>query len=229
MTVKRRTKIVATLGPATHEPEVLDALIESGVDVVRINFSHGDVDKCIELAKLVRNRARAYGRQVGLLADLQGPKIRIARFKEGKVNLLEGEQFVLDAALDPDMGDIKQVGVGYKQLPQDVKRGDTLLLDDGRIVLWVDNVVEQRVICRIVIGGELSDNKGINRQGGGLSATALTDKDKADIITAAKMQADYLAVSFPRSVEDIDEATFEAFEEKLNNWMIQYVEQFAAR
>jgi pyruvate kinase len=206
LTVKRRTKIVATLGPATQDPDILDGIIEAGVDVVRINFSHGNVEQYIELAETVRNRARAYGRQVGVLADLQGPKIRISRFKKGKITLAEGEQFILDADLASDVGDNTQVGVDYKALPQDVKRGDTLLLDDGRIVLWVKSVEAQQVICKVVIGGELSNNKGINRQGGGLSADALTDKDKADIIVAAKMQADYLAVSFPRSADDINYA-----------------------
>jgi len=203
LSVRRRTKIVATLGPATNTPEVIDALIDAGVNVVRLNFSHGEPQKHLELAETVRNRARAFGRQVGVLADMQGPKIRISRFKNGKIVLEEDAEFVLDADLDSDVGDSKQVGIDYKQLPQDVKRGDTLLLDDGRIVLWVENVEGQRVICRVVIGGELSNNKGINRQGGGLSAEALTEKDKADIIVAAKMQADYVAISFPRSAEDI--------------------------
>lgn len=203
MAVKRRTKIVATLGPASNNPEVLDALIQAGVDVVRLNFSHGEASEHLALAETVRNRARAYGRQVGVLADMQGPKIRIARFKEGKVFLAEKATFILDADLASDMGDNQQVGIDYKQLPQDVRRGDTLLLDDGRIVFWVEQVEGQRVICQVVIGGELSNNKGINRQGGGLSAEALTDKDKADIITAAEMQADYIAISFPRSADDI--------------------------
>ena len=203
MTAKRRTKIVATLGPASNSPEVLDELIEAGLDVVRLNFSHGDAKEHLKLAETVRNRAQAYGHQVGVLADLQGPKIRIARFKTGKIVLEEGAQFTLDAALDSDAGDDDQVGVDYKQLPQDVHRGDTLLLDDGRVILWVDRVEDQRVTCKVVIGGELSNNKGINREGGGLSAEALTEKDKADIITAAEMKADYIAVSFPRSAEDI--------------------------
>ncbi len=203
MAVKRRTKIVATLGPASNKPEVLDALIEAGVDVVRLNFSHGKASEHLALAETVRNRARAYGRQVGILADMQGPKIRIARFKVGKIYLKEEATFILDAELDSDAGDEEQVGIDYKQLPQDVERGDTLLLDDGRIVFWVEQVEGQRVICRVMIGGELSNNKGINRQGGGLSAEALTDKDKADIITAAKMKADYIAISFPRSAADI--------------------------
>ena len=206
MSIKRRTKIVATLGPATNTPEVLDDLIEAGVNVVRLNFSHGEASEHLELAETVRNRARAYGRQVGVLADMQGPKIRISRFKEDNVFLKEEAQFVLDADLDSDAGDGEQVGIDYKQLPQDVKRGDTLLLDDGRVVLWVSQVEGNRIICRVVIGGKLSNNKGINRQGGGLSADALTEKDKEDIITAATMQADYVAISFPRSAEDINTA-----------------------
>ncbi|MDF1589585.1 MAG: pyruvate kinase [Gammaproteobacteria bacterium] len=206
MTVRRRTKIVATLGPATNSVDVIDAIIEAGVDVVRLNFSHGEASEKLALAELVRNRARAYGRQVGILADLQGPKIRISRFKDGKIILEENALFVLDAELDSDAGDQDQVGVDYKSLPYDVKRGDTLLLDDGRIVLWVNEVNNLRVICRVIVGGELSNNKGINREGGGLSAAALTDKDKQDIVTAAKMQADYIAVSFPRSAADLDYA-----------------------
>jgi pyruvate kinase len=202
--VRRRTKIVATLGPSTNSPEALDAIINAGVNVVRLNFSHGSIAEHLELAEAVRNRASAYGRHVGVLADMQGPKIRIARFTTGKVFLEEDAEFVLDAALGSDLGNSEQVGIDYKQLPLDVKRGDTLLLDDGRIVFWVKGIEDQRIICRVVVGGELSNNKGINRQGGGLSAAALTEKDKADIIIAAKMQADYVAISFPRSAEDIN-------------------------
>lgn len=204
--MQRRTKILATLGPATDDPKVMDKIIEAGVDVVRINFSHGAPEEHIERAERVRNRARAHGRQVGVLCDLQGPKIRIDRFKDGKINLAEGDTFTLDASCPPDGGDQERVGIAYKELPDDVSRGDTLLLDDGRLVLWVDQVEGTRIICRVVVGGVLSDRKGINRQGGGLSAPALTDKDREDIKTAAKMEADYLAVSFPRTAEDINEA-----------------------
>ncbi len=206
MVLRRRTKIVATLGPSSSSAEALDAIIDAGVNVVRLNFSHGDPKEHLELAESVRNRAQAYGRQVGVLADMQGPKIRISRFKDDKVFLDEGDEFVLDAELDSEVGTSKQVGIDYKELPQDVKRGDTLLLDDGRVVFWVDRVEEQRIYCRVIVGGFLSNNKGINRQGGGLSAAALTEKDKADIIVAAQMQADYVAISFPRSAEDIDYA-----------------------
>ena len=199
----RRTKIVATLGPSTDDPKMLDSIIQAGVDVVRINFSHGNSEDHIRRVESVRNRARAHGRQVGVLVDLQGPKIRISRFREGYVDLKEGEDFTLDIHCDAHDGDEKRVGLVYKELCQDVKRGDTLLLDDGRLILWVHDVVQGRIECRVVVGGKLSDSKGINLQGGGLSADALTEKDIADIKIAAEIDTDYLAVSFPRTAEDI--------------------------
>ncbi|MGD8926661.1 MAG: pyruvate kinase, partial [Thioalkalispiraceae bacterium] len=202
----RRTKIIATLGPSTDDPKMLDKILEAGVDVVRINFSHGSEEEHIERAEKVRNRARAHGRQVGVLADLQGPKIRIEKFKNGKVTLQEGDTFILDTTCGSDAGDSERVGLAYKDLPKDVKRGDTLLLDDGRIVFWVNESTDTEVNCRVMVGGELSDRKGINKQGGGLSAPALTDKDRADIKTAAKMDVDYLAVSFVRHAQDVEEA-----------------------
>ena len=204
--MQRRTKIVATLGPSTDDPKVLDDMIQAGVDVVRLNFSHGSHDEHLQRAEAVRNRARAHGRQVGVLVDLQGPKIRIDRFKEGKVDLKEGEHFILDAVMDADSGTQERVGIAYKALVDDVNRGDTLLLDDGAVVLWVEEVKGSEIITRVVVGGILSNNKGINRQGGGLSALAISDKDRVDIKVAAKMQADYIAVSFPRHAEDIHEA-----------------------
>lgn len=200
----RRTKIVATMGPATDDPKVLDELIQAGVDVVRANFSHGSSEEHKKRVELVRNRAQAHGRQVGVLADLQGPKIRTERFKEGKVLLTEGGRFVLDAACGKNDGDVERVGIAYKDLVNDVNRGDTLLLDDGRIVLWVEEVAGQEIICKVQVGGILSNNKGINRMGGGLSAAALTDKDREDIKTAAEIQADYVAISFPRCAADVN-------------------------
>jgi len=206
----RRTKIVATLGPATDpvnsddaEYEVLDKIIQAGVDVVRVNFSHGSPEEHMQRVDAVRNRARAHGRQVGVLCDLQGPKIRIGKFKLGKIDLQEGGKFVLDADMDLAAGNQERVGITYTSLPDDLSRGDTLLLDDGRIVLWVEDVEGQQINCIVKVGGWLSDSKGINKKGGGLSAKALTDKDLEDIKLAAKMQADYLAVSFPRTAEDI--------------------------
>jgi len=204
--MQRRTKIIATLGPATDDPKVLDKIIEAGVDVVRVNFSHGTAEEHLDRAERVRNRARAHGRQVGVLADLQGPKIRIERFKDKKVFLEEGATFIIDASMDHNSGTVERVGTSYKALPQDVGRGDTLLVDDGRLVFWVEEVRGQEVICRVVVGGTISDRKGINRQGGGLSAAALTDKDREDIKTAAQMQADYVALSFPRTAADVNEA-----------------------
>jgi pyruvate kinase len=206
VTAIRRTKIVATLGPATHSADVLDAMFEAGMNVVRLNFSHGEAAAHISLAGRVRERARACHKPVGILADLQGPKIRIARFQHGQVSLSEGAGFILDAALAADAGDEQQVGIDYKALPADVRENDTLLLDDGRIVLQVASVSGNQIHTRVITGGVLSNNKGINRLGGGLSAGALTDKDRHDIKTAARMQADYLAVSFPRSAADIHEA-----------------------
>jgi len=209
----RRTKIVATLGPATDpkssedgEYEVLDEIIQAGVDVVRVNFSHGSPEEHMQRVEAVRNRARAHGRQVGVLCDLQGPKIRIGKFKLGKVDLNEGDKFILDAKMDLDKGTKERVGITYKELPDDVHRGDTLLLDDGRIVFWVEDVEDREIHCVVKVGGFLSNSKGINRKGGGLSAEALTEKDREDIKLAAKMQADYLAISFPRNAEDVNQA-----------------------
>jgi len=199
----RRTKILATLGPATDKPGVLEELITAGVDVVRMNFSHGSAQDHINRANQVREASKKMGRRVGILADLQGPKIRIARFKETKVNLTVGQTFALDINLDPLAGDNTQVGITYKPLALEVKPGSRLLLDDGRIVMDVINVENMRVNCKVVVGGDLSNNKGINLLGGGLSAAALTDKDKEDIKTIAKIHCDYVAVSFPRSGEDL--------------------------
>ena len=202
----RRTKIIATLGPATDEPDVLEKLIKAGVDVVRLNFSHGHADEQRKRAQAVRDLSEKLGRHVGILADLQGPKIRIARFEDGKVSLQEGAKFTIDVALASTAGDITQVGCDYKPLANDVTEGDRLLLDDGRIVLDVEAVKGSKIKCTVVVGGILSNNKGINLQGGGLSANALTDKDKQDIKTAAEMRVDFVAVSFPRSAEDMHQA-----------------------
>ncbi len=203
----RRTKILATLGPATDKPGVLENMFAAGLDVVRMNFSHGDAETHIQRANRVRELNKKTKRIVGILADLQGPKIRIARFKEDKVFLDEGQDFSLDIGLGTNDGDKTQVGITYEPLAQDVKPGDRLLLDDGRVVMDVVSVEnKRRVNCKVIVGGDLSNNKGINLQGGGLSASALTDKDKEDIFTIARMGADYVAVSFPRSADDIHEA-----------------------
>jgi pyruvate kinase len=202
----RRTKILTTLGPASDTPKVLAEMIRAGVDAVRVNFSHGNPDDHAKRVQRVRDAASAVGKWVGVLADLQGPKIRIERFAEGKVNLAEGDEFTLDVSLDARSGTAKSVGVAYKSLPNDVHAGDVLLLNDGQIVLNVKNVDGPRILTEVAVGGELSDQKGINRQGGGLSAGALTDKDRADIQLAAKLGVDFLAVSFARDAADMNEA-----------------------
>jgi len=201
-----RTKIVATLGPATDAPGILDAMIRAGLDVARLNFSHDSVERHRVRARLVRERAAALGAQVGLIVDLQGPKIRIGQFRGGSVPLEAGARFVLDTSWPADAGTRERVAVTYAGLPGDVAPGDTLLLDDGRLSLRVDAVADTEVRCTVLEGGELSGAKGLNRRGGGLSAPALTEKDRADLVTAAALEADYVAVSFPRSAADLDEA-----------------------
>jgi pyruvate kinase len=197
----RRTKIVATLGPASSEAKVLERMIAAGVDVVRMNFSHGTAQDHLRRAEAVRVTARKVGRTVGIVADLQGPKIRIGKFEQGKITLHSGDRFILDT--DGAPGNEERVGLDYKELPRDVAPGAVLLLDDGRIVLEVKAVRGNEIICSVRHGGVLSNNKGINRQGGGLTAPALTDKDKEDIKTAVQLKADYLAVSFPKSGADM--------------------------
>jgi pyruvate kinase len=197
----RHTKIVATLGPASNTPEILEKLIRAGVDVVRMNFSHGTAEDHVNRASMVREAATRVGRPVGILADLQGPKIRVGKFAEGKVTLENGARFVLDA--NCATGSQERVGLDYKDLPKDVKGGDVLLLDDGRIVLDVESVHGAEIHTFVRHGGELSNNKGINRQGGGLSAPALTAKDMDDIKTAAAIGVDYVAISFPKSAADM--------------------------
>jgi pyruvate kinase len=202
----RRTKIVATLGPATDTAEVMEAIVRAGVDVVRLNFSHGEPEEHRRRIELVRKASAVVGKDVGILGDLQGPKIRIEKFKHRKVTLKDGQRFTFDAGLDDDAGDETQVGLTYKELPKDVKAGDMLVLGDGEISLRVVEVIGSRIICSVETGGELSNHKGINRQGGGLSAAALTDKDYQDIKLAADLGVDYLAVSFPRDAGDIEQA-----------------------
>ncbi|MDE2088306.1 MAG: pyruvate kinase, partial [Xanthomonadaceae bacterium] len=199
----RRTKIVATLGPATDAPGMLESIIANGVDVVRLNLSHGQPDDHRARAAAVKAAAAAAGREVGVLADLQGPKIRVEKFANGPIQLEVGQPFVLDCRADAPPGDISRVGVSYLGLPQDVRPGDVLLLDDGLVALTVNQVAGTEIHCTVLVGGKLSDRKGLNRQGGGLSVSALSDKDKADIKLAAEIGADFLAVSFVRSADDM--------------------------
>ena len=201
----RATKIVATLGPASSAPDILEQLIASGVNVVRLNFSHGTAQDHIDRARVVREASHKVGREVAIMVDLQGPKIRVGKFAQGKVMLDNGAEFILDASRT-ELGDERIVGLDYKALPRDVVAGDTLLLNDGLIVLTVTAVKGDQVHTRVLIGGELSNNKGINKKGGGLTAPALTAKDMEDIKTAMAIKADYLAVSFPKTATDMEMA-----------------------
>src|SRR5689334_5360623 len=199
--MQRSTKIVATLGPASTELDVVRRMIAAGVDVVRMNFSHGKHEDHLRRAEVVRQAARELERTVGIMVDLQGPKIRIGKFEKDRITLNKGDRFVLDA--ECELGNQERVGLDYKELPRDVSSGSVLLLDDGRLVLDVKEVRGHQVFTTVRHGGELSNNKGINRQGGGLTAPALTAKDMEDIKIAAQLKADFLAVSFPRSGADM--------------------------
>jgi pyruvate kinase len=201
---RRATKIVATIGPASNDLDTLVRMFKAGVDVVRLNFSHGKAQDHIERARMVREAASLCGREVAIMADLQGPKIRVGKFEDGKVQLERGARFILDAACE--MGNQERVGLDYKDLPRDLKPADVLLLNDGLIVLVVERIVGTAIFTQVRIGGELSNNKGINRQGGGLTAPALTAKDMEDIKTAMSFQADYVAVSFPKNATDMEMA-----------------------
>lgn len=202
------TKIVATIGPASTDFDILVKMIRAGVDVVRLNFSHGKAQDHIDRAALVRRAAAECGTEVAIMADMQGPKIRVGKFEEGKIFLNNGDKFILDAKWgeNGELGNQERVGLDYKALPRDVKPGDKLLLNDGLIVLIVDKVIGHEICTTVRVGGELSNNKGINRMGGGLTAPALTAKDMEDIKTAMSFQADYLAISFPKSATDMEMA-----------------------
>lgn len=202
----RRTKIVATLGPSTDTSGTLEQLVASGMDAARLNYSHGTAAEHARRARAVRKAATQAKREIGLIADLQGPKIRLACFRNHSVEIKEGALFLIDTECSPDQGDRERVNVSYKQLPEDVVPGDTLLIDDGHVVLKVKHVSGPIIETTVEAGGRLSDHKGLNRQGGGLSAPALTDKDRNDLRHAVKQGVDYIAVSFPRSAADIEEA-----------------------
>ena len=201
----RRTKIVATLGPGSSSSEVILQMMQAGVDVFRLNFSHGSHAEQKHRVSLLRECSEETGRIVGVLADLQGPKIRTHKFKDGQVQLIRGETFILDAALDKDEGTEERVGITYKDLPKDVKNGDILLLDDGRVELVVNEVIDEEIHCTVEYTCNLSNNKGINLKGGGLSAPALTDKDKEDLKAAASMGVDYVALSFARTGAEVNQ------------------------
>ena len=199
--MSRHTKIVATLGPASSDLLTLERMVHAGLDVVRMNFSHGKPEDHVARAETIRDASARAGRPIGILADLQGPKIRVGKFEEGRVTLTRDAPFILDARCE--LGNAQRVGLDYKDLPRDVKPGDVLLLDDGRLKLAVERVLGHEIHTRVKVGGELSNNKGINRQGGGLTAPALTAKDMDDIKTAAQIGVDFVAISFPKSSADM--------------------------
>lgn len=204
--ILRHTKIITTLGPATDSEKVLGDLMDAGVDLVRINFSHGTYEEHAWRVKTLRKLSKERNYYVGVLGDLQGAKIRVGIFKNKSIQLNVGESFCIDINMPIDEGDQDKVGTSYKNLVNDVVPGDTLLIDDGRIVLRVFDIVDGKINCEVVMGGELSSNKGINLQGGGISAPALTDKDRVDIKHAIELDVDYLAISFARSADDINAA-----------------------
>lgn len=224
----RRTKIVATLGPASSSPEKIEQLILAGMDVARLNFSHGKADDHRQRAELVRSLSEKHGKYVAVMGDLQGPKIRIARFKNDKVVLHAGQPFTLSKIHPDNAGDETIVGIDYPSLVQDCHPGDELLLDDGRVVLQVDHVEEHEVHTIVTVGGPLSNNKGINRRGGGISAPSLTDKDREDIKLAAELEMDYVAVSFPRYGSDIQEARKLVQAAGSKAWIIAKIERAEA-
>ena len=224
--ITRATKIVATLGPATDSPQKIEQLIAAGVDVVRLNFSHGTAKEHIQRASWVHEAAHRLERDVGVMVDLQGPKIRIGKFENGQIELVAGAEFILD--LDCKLGNQNRVGLDYHQLIDDVSDKDILLLNDGHIVLQVESLVNKEIFCKVIQGGVLSDKKGINRQGGGLSAPALTDKDIEDISVAASIEADYVAVSFPKSANDIFRARQLLIKASSKAWVIAKIERVEA-
>ena len=224
--ITRATKIVATLGPATDSPQKIEQLIAAGVDVVRLNFSHGTAKEHIQRASWVHEAAHRLERDVGVMVDLQGPKIRIGKFENGQIELVAGAEFILD--LDCKLGNQNRVGLDYRQLIDDVSDKDILLLNDGHIVLQVESLVNKEIFCKVIQGGILSDKKGINRQGGGLSAPALTDKDIEDISIAASIEADYVAVSFPKSANDIFRARQLLIKASSKAWVIAKIERVEA-
>src|SRR5690606_19532487 len=226
--ISRRTKIVATIGPASSSPAMLEKLILAGMDVARLNFSHGSADEHRERTRLIRELAAKHGRFVAVLGDLQGPKIRIARFTDKRIELAEGARFRLSVTHPRDAGNQDVVGIDYPDLIKDCRVGDELLLDDGRVVLRVEASRADELDCVVLVGGPLSDNKGINRRGGGLSAPALTAKDKTDIALAAELELDYLAVSFPRDGADMQLARRLCEEAGCRAWLVAKIERAEA-
>jgi pyruvate kinase len=224
----RRTKILATLGPATDSPEMMTRLLQAGVNCVRLNFSHGTHEDHRKRIELVRETAKKLNHVIGILGDLQGPKIRIAKFQDGKIHLNPADKFTLDASMDSAAGTQHAVGIDYKELPNDLVSGDILLLNDGLLTFQVEKVEGPRIHCVVLQGGLLSNHKGINKKGGGLSAKALTEKDLEDLKFAVKMDVDYIALSFPRNAADIHEARHLISQQKGNSGIIAKIERVEA-
>ena len=223
--VNRRTKILATVGPGSESADVIARLISAGVDVFRLNFSHGTAEQHAKVASRIRKQASIAGKYVGILADLQGPKIRIGTFREESVELANGDRFRLDLGLQEGEGDVNGVGLEYPELCSSVFKGDTLLLDDGRIRLRVDDVETSTVDCTVLVGGTLGSRKGINRLGGGLAAPALTTKDIADIDSLTEVRPDFVAVSFVSSAQDIFQTRDLLAQHKLEPAIIAKIER----
>lgn len=224
----RRTKIVATIGPASSSPSTLKKLILAGMDVARLNFSHGNADEHRARALLIRELASELNRHVAIMGDLQGPKIRIARFTDKQINLQDGDAFRFSITHPRDAGSQEVVGIDYPDLVTDCSIGDELLLDDGRVIMQVEQVTADALDCRVIVGGPLSDHKGINRRGGGLTAPALTEKDKQDIRLAAELDLEYLAVSFPRDAADMQLARRLCEEAQCQAWLVAKIERAEA-
>lgn len=224
----RRTKIVATIGPASSAPETLKQLILAGMNVARLNFSHGNADEHRARALLIRKLAAELNQHVAIMGDLQGPKIRIARFTDKEIHLQAGDPFRFSITHPRDAGTQEVVGIDYPDLVTDCSSGDELLLDDGRVIMQVEKVTADALDCRVIVGGPLSDHKGINRRGGGLTAPALTEKDKHDIRLAAELELEYLAVSFPRDAADMQLARRLCEEAQCQSWLIAKIERAEA-
>lgn len=198
----KQTKIIATIGPASSEPQMIEKLINAGVNVFRLNFSHGDHATHKTNIENIRKIATKTSKPIAIMADLQGPKIRVSKFTQGKVELANGSFITLDTEYK-DLGDENLVGVDYEHLAHDVKSGDTLLLDDGKLTFIVENVIGSKIKCKVIQGGTLKNNKGINKLGGGLTAPALTEKDFEDISFISTQKVDYVAISFPKAASDV--------------------------
>ncbi|NOY77782.1 MAG: pyruvate kinase [Calditrichaeota bacterium] len=199
----KRAKIIATLGPASNSPEIIQKLIQTGVDVVRLNFSHGTHDEHARMIQIVRNLSKKLNRPIGILQDLQGPKIRVGPIKDGHILLKDGQKITITT--EPLTGTTEMISTTYKHLPKDVSPGDRILLDDGLLELRVTKTADTKVICEVIHGGPLGSHKGINLPGVKLSTPSLTEKDKIDLKFGIEQKVDFVALSFVRTPLDVAE------------------------